>query len=118
MTHRIYGMSFASVYPHYVTKVERKGRSRAELDTVIGWLTGYSGDGLAEVLADGRDFAAFFAAAPALNPARDQVTGVICGVRIETIDEPLMREIRILDKLVDELAKGRPMARILRSGAG
>ncbi|NJM84705.1 MAG: DUF2200 domain-containing protein [Tabrizicola sp.] len=116
MTHRIYGMSFASVYPAYVAKAERKGRTRAEVDAVIGWLTGYSEAGLAEVLADRRDFSAFFGLAPAMNPARDQVTGVICGVRIEAIAEPLMREIRILDKLVDELAKGRPMAKILRAG--
>jgi hypothetical protein len=118
MTHRIYAMSFAKVYPLYLAKAERKGRTREEVDEVIRWLTGYSAAGLAEALADGRDPAAFFAEAPALNPARDQVRGVICGVRIEAIEEPLMREIRILDKLVDELARGRPMARILRSGAG
>jgi hypothetical protein len=118
MTHRIYAMSFAKVYPLYLAKAERKGRTRDEVDEVIRWLTGYSAAGLAEALADGRDLAAFFAEAPALNPARDQVRGVICGVRIEAIEEPLMREIRILDKLVDELARGRPMAKILRSGAG
>lgn len=116
MSHRIYGMSFASVYPLYQAKVEKKGRTKAELDAVIGWLTGYSPEGLAEALADGRDFTRFFGEAPALNPAREQVTGVICGVRIEEIAEPLMREIRILDKLVDELAKGRPMAKVLRQG--
>ena len=118
MAHRIYGMAFAKVYPAYVAKAEKKGRTRAEVDEVIHWLTGYSAAGLAEVLADGRDLAAFFAAAPALNPAREQVTGVICGVRIEAIEDPLMREIRILDKLVDELAKGRPLEKILRRGAG
>jgi hypothetical protein len=118
VAHRIYGTSFASIYPLYVTKVERKGRTKAELDMVIRWHTGYSDAGLAEALLDRRDFTRFFGEAPALNPARDQVTGVICGVRIEDIAEPLMREIRILDKLVDELAKGRPMAKILRGGQG
>ena len=116
MTHRIYGLSFASVYPLYLAKVGKKGRTRAELDEVIRWLTGYAPEGLAEVLSDKRDFTRFFAEAPALNPAREQVTGVICGVWIEEIAEPLMREIRILDKLVDELAKGRPMAKVLRQG--
>lgn len=114
MPHRIYGMPFASVYPAYVAKGVQKGRSQAEVDEVLHWLTGYDAAGLAGALADRRDFAAFFAQAPSLNPARDQVTGVNCGVRIEEIDEPLMREIRILDKLVDELAKGRPMAKVLR----
>lgn len=114
MTHRIYTMPFATVYPAYVAKAERKGRSQAEVDVIIGWLTGYSADGLAAALVDRRDFATFFAESPALNPARDLVRGVICGVRIEEIDEPLMREIRILDKLVDELARGRPMEKILR----
>lgn len=118
MTHRIYAMPFASVYPAYVAKAERKGRTRAEVDEIIAWLTGYAGTGLQAVLEDGRDFATFFGDAPALNPARDQVTGVICGVRIEDIAAPLMREIRILDKLVDDLAKGRAMDRILRRGAG
>lgn len=115
MSDRLYGMSFARIHPLYVAKVERKGRTRAELDEVIRWLTGYSEAGLAEALADGRDLSAFFAQAPALNPLREQVKGVICGVRIEAITEPLMREIRIMDRLVDELAKGRPMAKILRS---
>lgn len=118
MAHRVYGMAFAKLYPLYVTKVERKDRSREELDQVLRWLTGYGAEGLAAALADGRDLAAFFARAPALNPARDQVTGLICGVRIETIHDPLMREIRILDKLVDELARGRPLSKILRGGAG
>lgn len=114
MTHRIYGMSVAKVYPLYLTKVERKGRSREELDAVIRWLTGHDAAGLQKVLTEGVDFQHFFAEAPALNPARVQVTGVICGIRIEEIEEPLMREIRILDKLVDELARGRPMAKVLR----
>ena len=117
MSHRIFATSFASVYPLYLAKVQRKGRSQDELDQVIGWLTGYSGAALQAALTDRRDFAAFFAQAPALTPARDLVTGVIYGVRIEALTDPLMREIRILDKLVDELAKGRPMARILRGGA-
>jgi hypothetical protein len=114
--HRIYTTSFASVYPLYVAKAERKGRTRAEVDAVIAWLTGYDAAGLAAVLAAGTDFETFFAEAPALNPARATVTGTVCGVRVEAVEEPLMREIRVLDKLVDELAKGRPMAKILRDG--
>ncbi|WP_366914613.1 DUF2200 domain-containing protein [Roseovarius sp.] len=109
-------MSFASVYPHYVAKAERKGRTKAEVDEIIRWLTGYDQAGLEAVLADGRDFEAFFADAPAMNPARGEIRGVICGVRVEEIEEPLMREIRYLDKLVDELAKGKAMEKILRSG--
>ena len=113
--HRIYTTSFASVYPHYVAKAEKKGRSKAEVDAIIGWLTGYSDAELARALADQRDFATFFASAPAMNPARALVTGTVCGVRVEAVEEPLMREIRILDKLVDELAKGRKMEKILRA---
>lgn len=113
--HRIYTMAFASVYPLYVTKVERKGRTVAELDEVIMWLTGYDGDGLKATLEDGRDFETFFAKAPAMNPNREKITGVICGVRIEEITDPLMREIRYLDKLVDEIAKGRKMEKVLRA---
>jgi hypothetical protein len=112
--HKIFGMPFAKVYPLYVAKAERKGRTRAEVDTVIRWLTGYSEAGLAEALERGTDFEAFFAGAPAPNPARDRVTGVVCGVRVEEVADPLMREIRVLDKLVDELARGRPMAKVLR----
>lgn len=112
--HKIFSMPFATVYPHYVAKVERKGRSKAELDQIIAWHTGYGATVLEQVLADGTDFRTFFAEAPALNPARDQVKGMICGVRVEEIDDPLMREIRILDKLVDELAKGKAMDKILR----
>ncbi len=108
-------MAFAKVYAALVAKVERKGRTRAEVDDVLHWLTGYDANGLAQALADERDVAAFFAAAPAMNPARDLVTGVVCGVRVEAVEEPLMKEIRILDKLIDELAKGRPMAKVLRS---
>ena len=114
--HRIYSMSFASVYPHYVAKVERKARTKAELDEIIHWLTGYDADGLERVLDDKTDFETFFAEAPRMNPARDQITGLICGVRVEEVEEPLMREIRYLDKLVDELAKGRKMETILRAG--
>ena len=107
-------MSVGSVYPLYVAKVEKKGRSQAELDTVIQWLTGYSDSQLRALLADGTDFETFFAQAPAMNPARSLITGVICGVRVEEIQEPLMREIRYLDKLVDELAKGKSLDKILR----
>lgn len=112
---KIYGMSVASVYPHYITKTEKKGRTRAELDQVIRWLTGYDQPALEARLADGTDFRTFFAEAPAMNPNRSAITGLICGVRVEEIEEPLMREIRYLDKLVDELAKGRKMEKILRA---
>ena len=112
--HRIYKMSFASVYPHYVAKAEKKARTREEVDQIIRWLTGYSEGQLAAVLEQRTDFEHFFGEAPALNPSRSLITGTICGVRIEEIDEPLMREIRYLDKLVDELAKGRPMEKVLR----
>jgi hypothetical protein len=107
-------MSFASVYPHYVAKAEKKGRTRVEVDEIIRWLTGYSEGQLDAVLAERTDFENFFGQAPALNPSRAAITGTICGVRIEEIEEPLMREIRYLDKLIDELAKGRPMEKILR----
>lgn len=113
--HRIYSISFGSVYPHYVAKAEKKGRSKAEVDEIIRWLTGYSQAQLDAVVADGTDFETFFARAPAMNPARASITGTICGVRIEQIDEPLMREIRYLDKLIDELAKGKAMDKILRN---
>lgn len=115
MTHRIYAMSVASVYVHYIAKVEKKGRTKAELDQVIRWLTGFSQAQLEKHLADKTDFQTFFAEAPALNVNRDKITGTICGVRIEEIEDPLMREIRYLDKLVDEIAKGRPMEKILRA---
>jgi len=111
---RIYTMSFARVYPLYITKVERKGRTKAELDTVITWLTGYTPAKLKVVLKNEVDFKTFFKQAPKLNPKRKLITGVICGVRIENIVDPLMREIRYLDKVVDELAKGRAMEKILR----
>lgn len=112
--HRIYTTSFASVYPYYVAKAEKKGRTQAEVDTIICWLTGHTQKTLEAELAKETDFETFFAQAPKLNPARTLVTGVICGVRIEEIQEPTMREIRYLDKLVDELAKGRGMEKILR----
>jgi hypothetical protein len=112
--HRIYTMSFASVYPMYIAKAERKGRTKKEVDTIIRWLTGYDQKGLGVELKKGTDFETFFAKAPALNPARALVTGVICGVRIEEITDPLMREVRYLDKLIDELAKGRAIEKILR----
>lgn len=114
--HRIYKTSFASVYPHYVAKAEKKGRTKAEVDEIIAWLTGYGPGALAAELEAGTDFETFFEHAPAMNPAREAVTGVVCGVRVETVEEPLMREIRYLDKLIDELARGRPMAKILRAG--
>ena len=113
-THRIYAMSFASVYPLYIAKVEKKGRTQAEVDEIIHWLTGYSPAGLATQLAEQTNFEAFFAQSPKLNPARKLITGVICGVRVEDITEPTMQEIRYLDKLIDELARGKAMGKILR----
>jgi hypothetical protein len=115
--HRIYGMSFASIYPHYVAKVEKKGRTQAELDQVIRWLTGYTQKGLELQIAKKTTLEQFFADAPKLNPARDLITGVICGIRVEEIDHPLMQNIRYLDKLVDEIAKGRAMEKVLRQPA-
>lgn len=113
--HRIFTTSFSNVYPHYIAKAEKKGRSKSEVDDIIRWLTGYTQKGLAKVLKDGTDFETFFSQAPELNLARESIKGVICGVRIEDIEESTMKEIRYLDKLVDELAKGRPMAKILRN---
>jgi hypothetical protein len=112
--HRIFTTSFASVYPHYVKKAESKGRTRQELDEVIRWLTGYSQHTLDEQIERKADFETFFDEAPALHPNVSKITGVVCGVRIDEIEDPLMRKIRYLDKLVDELAKGRPMDKILR----
>ena len=110
--HRIYSTSVASVYPHYVAKAERKGRAKAEVDEVICWLTGYGREELDERMK--ASFEDFFARAPAMNPNRSLIKGVICGVRVEDIEEPTMREIRYLDKLVDELAKGKAMEKVLR----
>ena len=107
-------MSFASVYPLYVQKAEKKGRKKKEVDEVICWLTGYSPQALANQIKQRKDFETFFSEAPSLHPNASKITGVICGVRIEEIEDPLMRRIRCLDKLVDELAKGRPMEKILR----
>ena len=112
--HRIFTTSVADVYPHYVAKVERKGRSKAELDQVIEWLTGYDQSALQQRLEAGTTFEAFFAEAE-LNPNASSITGVVCGVRVETIDDPLMQKIRYLDKLVDELAKGKPIEKVLRA---
>ena len=112
--HRIYTMSFASVYPLYVAKAEKKGRTKAEVDQIISWLTGYGGKALEAELQKKTDFETFFAQAPAINPARGLIKGVVCGVRVEDVEEPTMREIRYLDKLVDELAKGKAMDKILR----
>ncbi len=115
--HRIFGMSFASIYPLYVTKVERKGRTKDELDQVVGWLTGYDDAGLAQVIADEATLEEFFDRAPAWNPNAALITGVICGVRVEDIEDPLMQKIRYLDKLVDEVARGKKMSSILRGEA-
>ena len=112
--HRIFTTAVADVYPHYVTKVERKGRSRDELDEVIRWLTGYDQAALERHLAEGTTFEDFFAAAH-LNPNASLITGSVCGVKVQEVDDPLMQKIRYLDKLVDELAKGRPMDKVLRA---
>ncbi len=112
--HRIYAIPFASVYPLYIEKGIKKGRTKDEVDQIIRWLTGYSQAGLEAELAKRTSLEAFFAMAPSMNPARSLITGVICGVRVEDIEDPLMREIRYLDKLIDELAKGKPMEKVLR----
>jgi len=111
---RVYTMSFANVYPLYVAKAEKKGRTKSEVDEIIRWLTGYTQEELGDQLEKQTDFENFFAEAPQLNPSRALIKGVICGVRVEDIKEPVMREIRYLDKLIDELAKGRAMDKILR----
>jgi hypothetical protein len=113
--HRIYSTSFASVYPFYIAKAEKKGRTKTEVDTIIKWLTGYAQKDLEAHLEKETDFETFFANAPQPNPARALIKGVICGVRLEEIEEPIMREIRYLDKLIDELAKGKAMEKILRT---
>jgi hypothetical protein len=113
--HRIYSISFASVYPLYVAKAEKKGRTKAEVDAIVRWLTGYTQAALNAQIKKQSSFEDFFAQAPKLNPSRALITGVVCGVRVEDVEEPLMREIRYLDKLIDELAKGKAMEKILRS---
>lgn len=114
LKHRLYATSFASVYPYYVAKAEKKGRSRAEVDEIICWLTGYDQKGLNAQLKEETDFETFFTEAPQLNPSRKLITGVICGIKVEDIEEPVMQEIRYLDKLIDELAKGKVMEKIIR----
>jgi len=112
--HRIYSMKFSGVYPHYVTKAEKKKRTKKEVDEIICWLTGYSQKELQQQITRETNFEAFFDQAPALNPNTALIKGIVCGVRIEDIDDPLMKKVRYLDKLIDELAKGRPMEKILR----
>jgi hypothetical protein len=112
--HRIYTMSFASVYPLYIAKAERKGRTKAEVDAIVLWLTGYSQKKFESQLKKQADFETFFTEAPRLNPSRSLIKGVVCGVRVEDIEDPIMRETRYLDKLIDELAKGKAMEKILR----
>jgi hypothetical protein len=113
-THRIYAMKFANLYPLYVQKAERKNRTQEEVDQIICWLTGYNQAGLQQQLEQGNDLETFFAQAPALNPNRSLIKGIVCGVRVEEIEDPLMQKIRYLDKLIDELAKGKVMEKILR----
>ncbi|MUV37777.1 Iron-chelate-transporting ATPase [Lentibacillus sp. JNUCC-1] len=112
--HKIYTMPFADVYPHYIAKAEKKGRSKAEVDEIIHWLTGYDQGDLDVQLENQTDFETFITDAPQLNPARKKIKGVICGVRVEEIEEAIMQEIRYMDKLIDELAKGKSMEKILR----
>jgi hypothetical protein len=112
--HRIFGMAFSKVYPLLVQKAERKNRTRAEVDQIIRWLTGYTAAGLKKQLEKGTDFETFFAQAPRMNPNVSLITGVVCGVRVEEVEDPLMRKIRYLDKLIDELAKGKDLDKILR----
>jgi hypothetical protein len=114
-TDRVFNMSFAGVYPHYVAKAEKKGRTKEEVDECIRWLTGYTAKGLEKVIEKKTSFREFFEKAPKFNPNASLITGVVCGIRIENIDDPLMRKIRYLDKLIDELAKGKKMEKILRT---
>jgi hypothetical protein len=111
---RVYSYSIAKVYPLYIAKAENKGRSKAEVDEILRWLTGHTQQSLEDVMAKGTNLESFFATAPQLNPARSLITGVVCGVRVENIEDPVMREIRYMDKLIDELAKGKAMEKILR----
>lgn len=115
--HRVFRMPFASVYPLYVQKAERKNRTQEEVDNIIYWLTGYNQEGLQQQISQGNDFETFFAQAPAMNPNCSLIKGIVCGVRIEEIEDPLMRKIRYLDKLIDELANGKKMEKILRNQA-
>ncbi len=112
---RIYKMSFAGVYPHYIQKAEKKGRTKAEVDAIISWLTGYSPEALQQQIDARTNFEAFFAQAPQLNPNAAKITGVICGYRVENIEDPLVQKVRYLDKLIDELAKGKTLEKILRA---
>jgi hypothetical protein len=114
MTHRIFTTPFASVYPHYVTKAERKGRTKEEVDKIIRWLTGYTAAAIKKHIDNKTTFEDFFAQAPAYHPHSDLITGVVCGIRVEDIEDPLMKKLRQLDKLIDELAKGKAMEKILR----
>ena len=116
--HRVFAMEFAKVYPLYILKAERKGRRKEEVDQIIFWLTGYDHAGLQRQVEEGSDLATFFAQAPAMNPNRSLITGVVCGVRVEEVEDSLMQNVRYLDKLIDELAKGRPMEKILRQSVG
>lgn len=113
--HRIYTMTFSGVYPHYITKAEKKGRSKEEVDIIIRWLTSYTQEAIQKHLDQKTNFEDFFDQAPQLHPNVSKITGVICGYRIEEIEDPLMKKVRYLDKLIDELAKGRPMEKILRA---
>ena len=113
--HRIYGVSFADVYPHYIAKAEKKGRTKAEVDEIVYWLTGYSQQQFETCLQEKTTLEDFYAKAPHMNPNRSLITGVVCGVRVEEIEEPIMQEIRYMDKMIDELAKGKAMEKILRA---
>ena len=115
MSHKIFKFSFAGIYQCYIDKAERKDKTKAQVDEIIAWLTGYDADGLVEAIEDERDLEAFFAQAPVMNPNRKLIKGVVCGIRVEDIEDPLMQEIRYLDKLVDELARGKKFENILRS---
>lgn len=112
---RVFKMSFAGVYPHYIAKAEKKGRTKSEVDEIIFWLTGYDPEMLQDIIAENTNFEDFFNQAPRLNPNVSKITGVICGYRVEEIEDPLMQKIRYLDKLIDELAKGKAMEKILRN---
>ncbi|MEO1530066.1 MAG: DUF2200 domain-containing protein [Planctomycetota bacterium] len=113
--HRVFAMTFASVYPHYVAKAEKKGRTKREVDKIIRWLTGYTQRQLTKLIKDEKNLEEFINNAPQLNPDRELITGVVCGVRVEEVEDPMMRELRYLDKMIDELARGKAMEKILRS---